>query len=219
MTRRPAPNDVGRSPFGAPPRHLSTHRLALACSRIRARVSAPKTALESFTEMMLGRRLLVAAGRTGFARVRGCKTWPAGNRSHLRLRFASGRRPRDEAGWVRPIYGCRIYVKNKRRTIRPKRSTVRRSKRRATVDAVHLEARRKRPWAKPTGRRSEQNGPLSFRAPFFPASLGCAERAIIDRLAHVCETRRTFTSCAACSVRPSQKGRSAPLTRPSAPRR
>jgi hypothetical protein len=38
-------------------------RLALACSR---------TALESFTEMMLGRPLLVAAGQAGFARVQGC---------------------------------------------------------------------------------------------------------------------------------------------------
>ena len=34
--------------------------------------------LESFTELMLGRRLLVAAGRTGFARVQGCKPWPRG---------------------------------------------------------------------------------------------------------------------------------------------
>lgn len=58
-----------------------------------AHLRAP-TALESFTELMLGRRLLVAAGRTGFARVRGCNPAPAGNRSRLRLRCASGKRPR-----------------------------------------------------------------------------------------------------------------------------
>ena len=37
-----------------------------------------QTAPESFTELMLGRPLLVAAGRTGFARVRRCKLRPRG---------------------------------------------------------------------------------------------------------------------------------------------
>jgi len=57
---------------------------------------------------MLGRPLLVAAGRTGFARVQGCKPKPAGNRSRLRLRSASGKRPRASRDVL--AYTPRIYI-------------------------------------------------------------------------------------------------------------
>ena len=78
-----------------------------------ARNSGSKTALESFTELMLGRRLLVAAGRTGFARVRGCKPYARGEPL---LSPPSGLPPERALVRVRmrgPIYSRRNAVKKK----------------------------------------------------------------------------------------------------------